>query len=72
MPEVKDKTTEMFTVRRAKLNTSMDPRDWSPLGRELMKIAAEIEESDDVPMSEADLERRLHMGRCGIDITEDY
>jgi len=65
MPQLKNKETETFTVRRAKLNTSTDPRDWSPLGRKLMKIAAEIEASDEPGLSEDDIERRLKMGRGG-------
>lgn len=65
MAQLKNKTNETFVVRRAKLNTSTDPRDWSPLGRKLMKLAAEIEASDEPAMSEADLERELRMRRGG-------
>ncbi len=65
MPQLRNKKTETFTVRRARLNTSTDPRDWSPLGRRLMKIAAEIEASDEPGMSEADLEKELQMRRGG-------
>ncbi len=65
MPQIKGNKTESFTVRRAELNTSLDERDMSPMGRKLMKIAAEIENSDEPAMSKADIERRLQMGRGG-------
>lgn len=71
MPQLKNKATETFTVRRAKLNTSMDPRDWSPMGRELMRIAAEIEASDEPGMSEADLERELQLRRGGYIVDDE-
>lgn len=70
MPQLKNKKIETFKVRRAVLNTSTDPRDMSPLGRELMKIAAEIDASDDPAMSEEDLERELRLRRGGY--TGDY
>lgn len=65
MPQLKDKKNETFTVRKTQINTSSDPRKWSPLGRRLMKIVAEIDASDDPPMSEADFERELEMRRTG-------
>ena len=65
MPQLKNKKIEMFTVRRAELNTSLDEHDMSPMGRKLMKIAAEVENSDEPEMGEADIERRLQMGRGG-------
>ncbi len=70
MSQLKKIKSEAFEVRRAVLNTSTDPRDMSPLGRRLMKIAAEIDASDDPPMSEEDLERELRLRRGGY--TGDY
>lgn len=66
MPQLKNRNPELFTVRRAVLNTSTDPRDMSPLGRELMKLAAEIDASDDPAMSEEDFERELQIRRGGF------
>jgi hypothetical protein len=37
----------------------------SPLGRELMEIAAEIEASDEIPMDEEAVERELRSRRGG-------
>ncbi len=70
MPQLKTRKTEPFIVRRAKLNTSTDPRDWSPLGRKLMKIYAEIEASDEPGLSQDDLEKELQSRRGGY-ITGD-
>ncbi len=70
MPELKNRKIEMFKVRRAVLNTSTDPSSMSPMGRELMKIAAEIDASDEPGMSEEELERELRLRRGGY--TGDY
>ncbi len=67
MPQLENMKTEHFTVRRTKLNQSNDPRDWSPLGRKLMKIVAEIDASDEPGMTHEDIEKRLKMGRGGFD-----
>lgn len=71
MPQLKNRKIETFTVRRAKLNTSDDPRDWSPLGRELMRIAAEIEASDEPGMTQEEIEERIKMGRGGYSEDDD-
>ena len=65
MPQLKNKKIEMFTVRRAELNTSLDEHDMSPMGRKLMKIAAEVENSDEPAYSETDIERELEKRRGG-------
>ena len=46
-----------FKVRRAELTPIPPESERTPLGRKLMKIVAEIDASDDPPMSEEDLER---------------
>lgn len=66
MPQNNRKLPKPFKVRRAKLpRVPLTEAEMSPLGRKLMKIAAEIEASDDLPMSEADFERELEMRRMG-------
>ena len=70
MPQRESTKVEPFVVRRTVLNTSNDPKDMSPLGRLLMKLAAEIDASDEPAMSEEDIERRLRLGRGGY--TGDY
>ena len=70
MPQLETSKVKPFVVRRAVLNTSTDPKDMSPLGRRLMKLAAEIDASDEPAMSEEDIERRLRLGRGGY--TGDY
>lgn len=66
MQDKKKKTLEPFKVRRADVpSIPLTEAEMSPLGRKLMKIAAEIDASDDPPMSEADFERELEMRRMG-------
>ena len=61
------KITQPFKVRRAELPPMpLTEAEMSPLGRKLMKIVAEIDASDDPPMSEEDLERELEMRRGGF------
>lgn len=52
-------------VRPTTVKTWLTPEQMSPLGRELMAIAAEIESSDEAPMDEAALERELIRRRGG-------
>ncbi len=60
------KFPEPFTVRRTQLPPlPMSEAEMSPLGRKLMKIVAEIDASDDPPMSEEDLDRELAVRRGG-------
>ena len=52
------------TVRSTEVKFWLTPETMSPLGRELIKIAEEIETSDAAEMSEDDIERELAL-RCG-------
>jgi hypothetical protein len=56
-----------FKIRRAELNLSSEGYKMSPMGEELMRIAMEIQDSDEPAMSEADIEERIRMGRGGFD-----
>lgn len=67
MQELKRKKVEMFKVRRAELKPIPPVGERTPLGRKLMEIVAEIDASDEPPMSEEDIERRLQLGRGGFD-----
>ena len=65
-PNLKNRA-EPIKARPAKFGPPVtEPSNLSPLGRRLMAIVAEIDASDDPPMSEADLEWELHLRRCGI------
>ncbi len=66
MPQIKTKTPEKFTVRPAQLSPIPPESERTPLGRTLMELVAEIDASDDPPMSEEDLERELQMRRGGF------
>ena len=62
----KKKTIAEFKVRRTKLRPiPKTEAEMSPLGRTLMKIVAEIDASDEPPMTEADFEQELEMRRTG-------
>lgn len=61
------KTPKELTVRRTELNISPNGYKMSQMGEKLMKIAMEIEESDEPGLTEEDIERRLKMGRGGYD-----
>lgn len=66
MQENKKRPPEPFKVRRADVSSiPLTEAEMSPLGRKLMKIFAEIDASDDPPMSEEDFERELEMRRMG-------
>jgi hypothetical protein len=45
-------------IRPTQVKTWLTTETMSPLGRELMEIAAEIERSDETPMDEAAVERQ--------------
>ncbi len=67
MPQTNRKNQEVFTVRRAELKPIPPVAERTPLGRRLMEIVAEIDASDDPPMSEEDLERELQLRRGGFE-----
>jgi hypothetical protein len=52
-------------VRPTEVKSWLTPETMSPLGRELMEIAAEIEASDEIPMDEEAIERELRSRRGG-------
>lgn len=66
MPQINRKEPQPFTVRRTKLLPIPPEAERTPFGRKLMEIVAEIDASDDPPMSEEDLERELEMRRGGF------
>ena len=52
-------------VRPTEVKSWLTTETMSPLGRELMEIAAEIEASDEIPMDEEAVERELRSRRGG-------
>jgi len=54
-----------FPVRRTEIKTWLTEETMSPLGRELMKIAREVEASDEPALDEADIEKELKRRRGG-------
>ena len=54
-----------FPVRRTKIKTGLTDETMSPLGRELTKLAREIETSDEPALSEEDVEKELTKRRGG-------
>ena len=54
-----------FTVRRTEIKTWLTEETMSPLGRELMKIAREVEASDEPALDEEDIEKELKRRRGG-------
>ena len=67
MQKLQRKKVEVFTVRRTELKPIPPVAERTPLGRRLMELVAEIDASDEPPMSEEDIERRLQSGRGGFD-----
>jgi hypothetical protein len=54
-----------FPVRRTEVKTWLTEETMSPLGRELMKIAHEIEASDEPALGEEEIEKELKRRRGG-------
>jgi hypothetical protein len=52
-------------VRRTEIKTWLTEEMMSPLGRELMKLAREIEASDDAALDENEIEQELKRRRGG-------
>jgi hypothetical protein len=52
-------------VRPTEVKSWLTPETMSPLGRELMELAAEIETSDELPMDEEAIESELKSRRGG-------
>ncbi len=54
-----------FPVRRTEVKTWLTEETMSPLGRELMRLAREIAESDEPALGEEDVEEELMRRRGG-------
>lgn len=59
-------TKDVFYVKPTQIKTLLNEKDMSPLGKKLMEIAKEIENSDDPAFDEADIERELEKRRGGF------
>jgi vacuolar-type H+-ATPase subunit C/Vma6 len=57
---------EVFYVKPTQIRTVLSEKEMSPLGKKLMKIAKEIENSDEPAFDEADIERELEKRRGGF------
>ena len=65
MPQTSQNLNQQTPVRPTEVKTWLTSETMSPLGRELMEIAAEIETSDERPMDEDTIERELIRRRGG-------
>lgn len=65
MPQLGQNVNGHISIRRTEVKSGLTPETMSPLGRELTKIAAEIEASDEKPMDEDTFERELIRRRGG-------
>jgi hypothetical protein len=65
MPQTSRNVDQETPVRPTEVKTWLTSETMSPLGRELMKIAAEIEASNEEPMNEETLEREMIRRRGG-------
>ncbi len=54
-----------FPVRRTEIKTWLTEETMSPLGRELMRMAREIEASDEPTLDEGEIEKELKKRRGG-------
>jgi hypothetical protein len=65
VPQPDQNLDQQTPIRPTEVKTWLTTETMSPLGRELMEIAAEIEESDEEAMDEDELERELIRRRGG-------
>ena len=65
MAQTSQNLNQQTPVRPTEVKTWLTSETMSPLGRELMEIATEIETSDDEPMDENAFERELIRRRGG-------
>jgi hypothetical protein len=65
MAEPSQNLNQQPPVRPTQVKSWLTTETMSPLGRELMEIAAEIEDSDEIPMDEYAIERELRSRRGG-------
>lgn len=66
MPTTNSNCQPEFEIRRTNVKTPLTPEATSPLGKELMKIAREIENSDEPAFDKIDVERELEKRRGGF------
>lgn len=66
MPQTNLNKKNAFHVRQTQIKPFPSEKEMSPLGRKLMKIAKEIENSDEPAFDEADIERELEKRRGGF------
>ena len=65
MPQTNLKNKDIFYVRPTEIRTYSNEKDMSLLGRKLMKIAKEMENSDEPAFDEAGVEKELEKRRGG-------
>lgn len=53
-------------VKPTDVKTWLTPESMSPMGRELMEIAADIDSSNELPMDEDAIEREVRRRRGGV------
>lgn len=66
MPQTNLNKNDIFYIKPTQIKTVLDEKEMSPLGRKLMKIAKEIENSDEPAFDETDIERELEKRRGGF------
>ena len=66
MPQTNLNKNDIFYIKPTQIKTVLDEKEMSPLGRKLMKIANEIENSDEPAFDETDIERELEKRRGGF------
>ena len=65
MPQTNLKNKDIFYVRPTEIRTYSNEKDMSLLGRKLMKIAKEVENSAEPAFDEAGVEKELEKRRGG-------
>ncbi len=65
MPQLNKNKSERFIVKRTRTGQRLNDDEISPLGRKLMKIALEVELSDEFEFGEAEIESELQKRRGG-------
>ncbi len=66
MPQTNLNKKNAFHIKQTQIKPFLTEEEMSPLGRELMKIAKEIEDSDEPAFDEAGIERELEKRRGGF------
>lgn len=65
MPQTNVNKKAAFYVKPTQIKNIFSEKEMSPLGKKLMKIAKEIETSDEPAYGEDDIERELERRRGG-------